>query len=78
MFTTYTEAETRAKALGAVKVGTYNVKKDERFSAHFFNSAGLEIGYYIYGIGQPLHELEHARKWHESLILGLEFSEVQP
>lgn len=76
-FTTYDEAEARAAELGAVKVGVYYPAKNSgAFSAHFFDSAGLEIGFYHYDLHLPLLELLPRRAWHKSFLDGLKFSEV--
>ena len=76
-FATYTEAEARAKELGAVRVGIYRLAKNcPAFSAHFFDPSGLEIGFYHYDLNLPLFELSPRRAWHSSFLNDLDMSEV--
>jgi len=77
-FTTYDDAETRAKELGAVRVGIYRPAKNcPAFSAHFFDPSGLEIGFYHYDLNLPLFELSPRRAWHFSFLSELDISGVK-
>lgn len=76
-FRTYTEAADQAKKLGAVKVGLFYPRANAAaFSAHFFDAADREIGFYHYDLNLPLHELNPRREWAPSFLATLKFEEV--
>ena len=70
----YTEAQQKAKALGATVEGVFWVRPPdkawkERFSVHYFRPDGLEIAYWHYGTGifTEIAPREWNQDWYDQL-----------
>ena len=73
-FVTYTEAQQKAKALGATVQGIYWRKRPdkdvkERFSVHYYRPDGVEVADWCYntGIFTKLPPREPYSAWYEQL-----------
>lgn len=73
----HTEAREIAIKHGAVIEGTYWVRPPgrqtkERYSAHWFDKDGLEIGYWHYNFCAPITVFPARRIWHQDFYDQLE------